>query len=192
MLETPLVGRFQGEGRRITFSAPAPYHALVRGTALLGVAMVLATALPVELPIYTTWWWMVGTLLILAAVAAAFSLQMISFDLRERTYRRRQGPGLIPRFSRGKLDELDAIVILADPRPGIPPTVTLHMVLHWKGSREPIMVLQREVHGLPAGQAMNANAGPILQAGMRYAQALGVKFFDNSYFASPCPVPFWQ
>jgi hypothetical protein len=193
MLETPLFGRFQGENKRLVFAAPGLYHALIRVTATVGIVMVLASFAPVELPLYGGWWFMVGAMLIGAAVLAAFSLQTIVFDLRERTYRRRQGPGLVPRFSRGRLDDLDALVVIAEPNPsGIPPVVTFHMVLHWKGSREPIMVVQRESRPFSPGQPLNANATHFLQLGMRYSHALGIKFFDNSYYASPCPVPLWS
>jgi hypothetical protein len=155
--------------------------------------MVLAEFAPVQLPVYGGWWLMVGSMLIGAAILAAFSLQTIVFDLRERTYRRRQGPGLLPRFSRGRLDDLDALVVVAETgSAGLAPSVTFHMVLHWKGAREPIMVVQRETRPFSNGQPINAQAGPFLQLGIRYAQALNVKFFDNSYYPSPCPIPLWS
>lgn len=191
MLETPLTGRFLGENRRLVFSAPAPYYALIRTVAAVGGVMVLLSFTPFDLPFYPGWWLMVGGLLVCAAVLAAFSLQIITFDLKERIYRRRQGPGLIPRFTRGRIDDLDAIVVVAETKPGIQPMVVFHMVLHWKGSREPIMVLQRESHLLPSGP-INQNAGLFLQNAHRYSQALGIKFFDNSYFPGPNPMPIWR
>ncbi|AIE86800.1 hypothetical protein [Fimbriimonas ginsengisoli] len=191
MLETPLFGRYQGENKRLVFTAPAPYHALIRLTALTGAGMIVAPMLPVELPFYPQWWLMIGTLLIGAAVLAAFSLQTIVFNLRERVYHRRHGPGFFPTFTRGKIDAIDALVVVAEACPGsFPPVVTFHMVLHWKGNAEPIMVVQRESR--PLGQPLNAQAGPFLQLGARYAQSLGIKFFDNSYYPSPCPVPIWR
>jgi len=193
MLETPLVGRFAGEGRRLSFAAPAPYHILVRTTAIVGAIMLLAPALPIPLPLYESWWTMVGAMLVVAAVAAALSLQTIVFDTRERTYRRRQGPGFLPRFSRGRIDELDAIVVLAEQNPtSIPPSVTFHVVLHWKGNKEPLMVLQRDTRSLGHGMPLNSSAGHILALAQKYATALNVKFFDNTYFPSPCPVPIWR
>lgn len=192
MIETPLEGRFLGEGRRLIFSAPAPYHALIRGVAIAGVVMILAAFSPFELPFYPTWWLMIGTLLILASIAATFSIQMIAFDLKERTYRRRQGPGFIPRFTRGRIDDLDAIVVIAEQKPGVVQLVVYHTVLHWKGNREPIMVLRRSSFSMPTNQPLNQYAGPIVADSERYAKAMGIKFFDNSYFPGVCPVPFWN
>lgn len=197
MLETPLVGRFHGEGRRLIFAAPLPYQVLVKGTGALGGAMFLAPLaariVGFDLPLYEAWWTAVGLSLVVAAVGAAFSLQTIVFDLKERTYRRRQGPGFFPRFSRGRLDDLDAVVVLTEENGGaIPPSVTHHVVLYWKANREPLMVLQKDTRPWSRGQPLNAYAGPILQLAGQYAQALGVTFFDNSYFPSKCPVPFWN
>jgi hypothetical protein len=193
LLETPLVGRFYGEGRRLTFGAPAPYQFFVRATAAVGIVMVLMPGIPVPKPLYDAWWTGIGLMVIVAAVAAFFSLQAITFDLRERTYRRRQGPGFLPRFSRGRLDDLDAIVVLTETNTlSLPPSVTYHVVLHWKGMREPLMVLQKDTRLYHAGEPINAHAAAILQLAARYAQALGVRFFDNTYYPSPCPVPIWK
>jgi hypothetical protein len=194
MIETPLEGRFYGEGRRLVFAAPLPYQAFVKGTGAVGVGMFLApivfSVLPVPLPLYNAWWTSIGLMVFVAAIGAALSLQTIVFDLREKTYRRRQGPGLIPRFTRGRLDDLDAIVVLAEPtKISIQAVITYHVVLHWKGAKEPIMIVQRDTRAWC--NPINANAGPILQVAQQYAQALGVKFFDNTYFPSPVPVPSW-
>lgn len=193
MLETPLYGRFLGEGRRLVFAAPLPYHAFVRGTAIVGGLMFVAPILPVDLPLYPMWWHMIGFMVMGAAALAALSLQSVVFDLKERIYRRRQGPGLVLRGTSGRLDMLDAVVVIAEPHhASIPPSVTFHVMLHWKGGVEPPMVLQRETRSLSTGQPLNAHAGTILQRAASYAQALGVQFFDNSYFASPNPVPLLQ
>lgn len=155
--------------------------------------MVLMPGIPVPKPLYDAWWTGIGLMVIVAAVAAFFSLQAITFDLRERTYRRRQGPGFLPRFSRGRLDDLDAIVVLTETNTlSLPPSVTYHVVLHWKGMREPLMVLQKDTRLYHAGEPINAHAAAILQLAARYAQALGVRFFDNTYYPSPCPVPIWK
>jgi len=53
------------------------------------------------------------------------------------------------------------------------------------------MVLQAQTMPLPSGP-LNADAGPFLGLGLRYAQSIGVKFFDNSYYASPPPVALWK
>ena len=146
-----------------------------------------------------TWWLLVGTLLVLAGIAAAFSLTSISFDLKEKVYRRRQGPGLFPKLSVGSISQLDAIVLLSEPNSRLlPGGVTYHLVLHWKvrpetGGRpgEPLMVLQSDSRQLVPGQPLNISAQQLLQLGYQYSQALGIQFYDNSHFASKCPVPIW-
>ena len=203
MLETPLFGRFQGENKRLVFSAPLLYHGLVRGCIGTGIAMVLyglfAKATGFDGPIYADWWVGIGILVTAAGIAAAFSLTSITFDLRERIYKRRQGPGLFPRQTIGPLTHLDAIVIISEPNSRLTPGgVTYHLVLHWKarpdtgGSPgEPLMVLQTDTRQIIAGQPLNIGAQQLIQVGAQYAQAIGVPFYDNSHFASKCPVPIW-
>jgi len=191
MIETPLIGRFQAEGRRLSFAAPPAYQALVRGTGIAGATMLALGLFGFDLVFGAGWLMWVGLMVLGAAVASALSLQGIVFDLREGTYRRRQGPGLFPRLTRGRLDELDALVLLAEPGT-LGGTVTYHLVLHWKGEREPIMVLQTDTRVLPPGQPINGAAQQIRDLGSRYAEALRLRYFDNAYFASPCPVPLWK
>ncbi len=197
MLETPLYGRFIGENKKLVFGPVGPYTALVRacviGGCLVTAVGVFAPPLGVELPIYDAWWVGLGVAVALAGIAVAFSLQSVVFDLRERIYRRRQGPGLIPKTTRGRVSDLDAVVLIAEPNSLIfGGGVTYHLVLHWKGQREPVLVLQQDTRPLPAGQPMNAATGPLHQRGMQYARALGVPFYDNSHFPSPNPFPIWQ
>lgn len=196
MLETPLFGRFQGENKRLVFSAPSMYHTLIRGcwgAGAFGVLFGLSTpALGVEAPFYPAWWVGTGVLVALAATAASFSLASISFDLKERHYRRRQGPGLFPKLTTGSISSLDALVLISEPRPQvIAGGVTYHLVLHWKSQAEPPMVLQQDTRSIPPGQPLNMGAQQLLQLGLRYAQSIGIPFFDNSHFASKCPVPIW-
>ena len=192
MIETPIVGRYLGENRRLVFGPPPAYHALVWVAGAVGATALLASVLPFDLPLWPGWWAMVGVLTLSAAVLAAFSLQLIVFDLKEGTYRRRQGPGLLPRQTHGRLSDLDAVVVIAEPNAALGSSVTYHVVLHWKtGKGEPILVLHQDTRSLGPGQPLNAHSAPILQLGERYARSLGVKFFDNTYFPSPCPVPLW-
>ena len=199
MLETPLFGRFYGEGRRLVFAAPTIYHGLIRATVIVGAGMVLIGLTGDQMGFSATWWLLVGTLLVLAGIAAAFSLTSISFDLKEKVYRRRQGPGLFPKLSVGSISQLDAIVLLSEPNSRLlPGGVTYHLVLHWKvrpetGGRpgEPLMVLQSDSRQLVPGQPLNISAQQLLQLGYQYSQALGIQFYDNSHFASKCPVPIW-
>jgi hypothetical protein len=192
MVETPIVGRFLGEGRRLVFGPPPAYHTLVWAAGGVGALCLLIAILPFSVPMWPGWWAMVGILTVLATVLAALSLQLIVFDLKEGTYRRRQGPGLLPRTTLGRIRDLDAVVVIAEPNPLLGSAVTYHVVLHWKvGLPEPILVLHQDTRQLPPGQPLNSQAGPVLQLGERYAKALGVKFFDNTYFPSTCPTSLW-
>jgi hypothetical protein len=197
MIETPLYGKFQGENRRLVFSAPTAYHMFIRATGAVGVVMVLygllGPVLGVELPLYQQWWLGIGALVIFAAVLAALSLHSISFNLKERIYVRRQGPGLFPRVTRGSINDLDAIVLIAENNARLlNGGVTYHLILHWKGQAQPPMVLQQDTRVLTPGQPLNTWSGPLMNRATTYAQALGIKLFDNSHFLSACPVPIWR
>ncbi len=196
MIETPLFGRFYGENKRLVFAPPLPYQALVRGSIFGGIGMVALSAIEVAVgggPLYPEWWFFTGVAVVLAGVAAAFSLASITFTLGERHYRRRQGPGMFVNTRTGSTSELDALVLIAEPNSRMMSNgVTYHLVLHWKGMSQPIMVLQSDSRMLPPGQPLNLGAQQLLQLGVRYAQAIGIPFFDNSHFASKCPVPIWK
>lgn len=197
MIETPLFGRFMGENKRLVFSAPMPYHYLVRGSIGAGAGMVFVGLVEgptqIEAGPPPQWWIIIGAMVLLAGIAAAFSLASISFDLQERHYRRRQGPGLFNTLRVGSTNELDALVLISEPNSRIPGGgVTYHLVLHWKGESQPIMVLQQDTRMLPPGQPLNIGAHQLLSAGLRYAQAIGIPFFDNSHIAARCPVPIWR
>jgi hypothetical protein len=196
MIETPLFGRFMGENKRLVFSAPMPYHYLVRGSIGGGGGMILIGLLTAVTQIDAgpppPWWCFFGLLVLLAGVAAAFSLVSISFDLGERFYRRRQGPGLFSNLRVGSVNELDALVLVSEPNPSyLAGGVTYHLVLHWKGEAQPIMVVQQDTRMLPPGQPLNIGAHQLLTEGLKYAQAIGIPFFDNSHLAAKCPVPIW-
>ncbi len=197
MIETPLFGRFYGENKRLVFAAPAPYQVLVKGCLIGGPGMFVVgvgmAAFSIEGPLYPEWWLGVGALVTLAGMAAAFSLTNISFDLIERRYRRRQGPGLFVKTRIGSLNELDALVLIAEPNSQLlAGGITYHLVLHWRGEAQPIMVLQQDSRMQPGGQPMNLGGQQLLSLGLNYAKALGIPFYDNSHFASKCPVPVWK
>lgn len=197
MLETPLYGKFQREDTRLIFGPPAPYTILVRACVAGGAAMMgyglIAGGTGMATPMYPGWWVFIGLLVVGAGTMAALSLQSMVFDLREKTYVRRQGPGFLPRTTRGSTASLDAIVAISEPNSRmLQGGVTYHLVLHWKGESEPIMVLQQDTRVLPPGQPLNLGAANLLQRGDRYARALGLQFYDNTHFASKCPVPIWE
>jgi hypothetical protein len=121
-------------------------------------------------------------------VLAALSLQSVAFDLRERQYRRRQGPGATLRGTKGTFDRLDAVVLIAEPEPVLG-GVTYHLVLHWKALSEPSMVLQSDTRAVPSGAPLNHGAAALRDVGMRYARALGLPFYDNAHFPSGNPNP---
>ncbi|RYG38145.1 hypothetical protein EON81_04440 [bacterium] len=191
MLETPLYGKFQGE-RRLVFLPPAIYLTLVRLCIGGGLLMFLyGTFFDVEF-LYPQWWQMIGLLVAAAGGVAAFALQSVTFDFREKTYSRRQGPGMFPKWTRGRLEELDAVVLIAEPNSRLMAGgVTYHLMLHWKGVKEPPMVLQQDTRVLPGGMPLNYGAAQLLTIGGRYAKSLGVSFYDNSHFPSSNPaMPF--
>lgn len=197
MLETPLYGRFIGESRRLVFAPSGPYRHLVRACYIFGLAGaglgLLGTFTDANLPFGDMWWLITGLAVVAAGMLATYSMEALSFDLRERTYRRRQGAGGAASASRGAFGELDAIVLISEPnsrmlRGGI----TYHLVLHWKAERQPPLVLQQDTRVLPTGQPLNYAAAPLLSTGLNYARALGLPFYDNSHFPSPNPVPLMR
>jgi len=175
-----------------------PYQVLVKGTVGLGAFMTLyglgSAVFGYEVAyFYQQWWLMIGALVVMAGILAALSLQSITFDLKERFYRRRQGPGFLPRGTHGSLNDLDAVVLLAEPNSRmITGGVTYHLVLHWKNNKEPLMVLQQDTRQVAPGQPLNYAATQLLNQGMAYARALNLPFYDNSHFPSKCPVTVWQ
>jgi hypothetical protein len=190
MLETPLFGRFQGEGRKLAFLPPAIYLTLVRVVAIAGVIFFLNGSLFWFPMFYPAWWHLVGVLLLGAAALASLSLHSVVFNLKEGTYRRRQGPGMFPKTTVGSLKNLDAVVLIAEPNASLVLNgVTYHLVLHWKNQAEPSMLLQSDTRSLGTGQPLNAAAANIQQVGIRYAQSLGVPFYDNAHFAGSNPAP---
>lgn len=192
MIETPIVGRYVGEDRKLVFGPPLAYHQFVWAVGGVGGFMFVAPFLSDSLPFYPNWWHLTGLAVFLAAFLASLSFQVITFDLKERTYRRRQGPGMMPRLTQGSFSDLDAVVAITEPRNVLGGGVTYHVVLHWKADRrQPLLVLLQETRNLPPGMPLNASAGAILPVGHRYAQSLGLPFYDNTHFPSPCPVALW-
>jgi hypothetical protein len=162
----------------------------VAGGSAAAILGLLSAVLGVELPVSDTWWLLVGIAVAIAGVVAVYSMQIVVFDIRERTYRLRQGSGALLSTVRGSLSELDAIVLIAEPNSNlVRGGVTYHLVLHWKGQRRQPMVLQQETRVVGAGLPLNAANATLLQAGSKYAAALSLPFYDNSHFPSANPVP---
>jgi hypothetical protein len=185
MLETPLYGRFLGENKYLIFAPAKEYLWLVGGC--VGGGLLCGAWGMFSAGSYFT---LLGLAVCTAGLWGALSLQWISFNLREKVYTRRQGPGLLPQTSRGKFSDLEAIFLLAEERLLVQRTVTYRLLLQWKANKEPHMVLQQDYRSLPYGQPMNVNAGPLYHLGAKAGQMLGVPLIDNAHFHSPCPVPF--
>lgn len=135
----------------------------------------------------------IGFLVFCAAIWAVLSNERIACNMALGTYARMEGQGLVKRFVKGSLRDLDALVLITEdvPVPVMGPrTVIYRLVLHWKGSALPPLVVEREMRSISGGGPLNAAAGLILSRGQRYARALGIPFYDNSYYASPSPLPF--
>ncbi len=187
-LETPLTGRFWGEDKRLIFAPPAWYQALVlaclAGGGLVGLGGWLAWD---WVPLFSIGLWL-GPALFLSGAWAALSMEYIVFDLKSRTYVRREGRGFGKRTRRGSTIELDAVVVYCENYPlALGQVVIYRTVLHWKHASVPLLVTEREQTALQPGQSMNHGSGPIIARAQRYARALGVAFYDNSYFHSPAP-----
>lgn len=193
-LETPISGWLWRE-RRLIFSPPRWYDILTWACLVFGAYTFCSAILPV--------YWLprvlgeevdpwLGPLVFFAGLWGMLSSERLTCDLKKRTYARREGQSMFKRRYTGSLDELDAIVLVAQqywyPTPASP-AVIYRLVLHWKGSRQPLLIVERETAGLRQNQPLNAGAGRLAALGQTYARLLGIKFFDNSYFHSPEPLP---
>lgn len=190
-LETPLSGRLWRE-TRLTFAPPAWYDTLTIGCIVFGSLMFLSEF--VRLPFFPQLLPDGVGLAIYPMVAVAglwgqLSNERMTCDLRTRKYTRREGQGLFKRVSGGSLDELDALVLLAEHSTFPNPLVVYRLVLHWKGSRLPLLIVEQEAYGLSFGAQLNSRAAPLIAKGQTYARLLQITFYDNSYFHSPEPLP---
>ena len=187
-LETTMLGPFWGEDKRLFFAPPQWYQLLVFGCLTGGMLFGLA--------MFFSWQWMpfraIGVWLcpslFLAGLWALLSMEYIAFDLRARTYFRREGGGLLKKTRRGSLVDLDAVVLYCQNYPlGSGRIVIYRIVIHWKNSVVPLLVTEREQATIQSGEPLNQGAGGIAQRAQRYAASLGVPFYDNSHFHSVAP-----
>lgn len=184
-LETPLVGRFWGENKKLVFAPPNWYTTLVAlcliGGTLVGFGGIFGWR---WVPMAQVFWW-VGFAVLFSGVWALLSMEYASFDLRSKTYFRREGQGPIKRSRRGSTLDIDAVVLYAENYLGF--TVIYRLVIHWKHARIPLLVTERQQNSMSPGGQLNYAAAPMAARGLQYAKALGVPFYDNSYFHSPAP-----
>jgi hypothetical protein len=181
-LEVPLRGRIYGENKLLVFAPPLWHDLLVIACILGGAADLLmaGTLIPGGL--------LVGFLLLMAGLWAGLSNERMVCDLRNRTFRRFEGMGPGKRSFRGSLNELEAMVLTFEPY-GIG-AGRYRLVLYWRGQRQPPLVAEMEQH--PAFQnatQTNPAVQPMLYRGLKYAQALGIPYYDNSYMVGRSPVP---
>ncbi len=191
-LETPLVGRVVGENKRLIFAPPLWYDGLVFVCVAGGVlCLLLSLVSPALFGENQHVAMFAAFAVMLAGVWGAFSNERIVCDLRARTYARLEGQGFGKRVTRGSLNELYAIVLMAQelpvPMQGVRPVI-YRLVLYWKQAKEPLLVIGRDNRAIPYGTPLNAAAGAIAQFGYRNAQLLGIPFYDNSQVSSNGPL----
>ena len=190
-LETPLIGRIVGENKKVVFAPPQWYESLILVCIVLGALSLVSGLLGWGSSVFfdATWRLWVGTAVCCAGVWALLSNERLTFDLRSGTYVRREGQGLFKHVSKGPTKDIDALVLIASHgTPGFSNVVVYRLVVHWKQNRLPLLVVSQWTIDLPFGSPVNAGSGHLVALGARYAHALQVPFFDNSYFVSPAPL----
>ena len=185
MLETPTRGRFYKEERFLVFEPEPTYLTLVYACIGSGGASFLY-----GFALRDSWFLLVGLAVCLSGFWANLSLVRIRFDLKNRTYRRRQGPGLVPRLWQGSIDELDALQVLAEASIIAPGSYRYHLVLHWKQHLAPLMILESEVR-LSPGSPQNGSQLLVSKA-TNYSRSMKIPVYDNTQYLSPCPVTVWS
>lgn len=183
-LETPLVGRFSKENTRLVFAPPLWYDALVLICILAGIVLSLKNFMEGD-----HLWSFIFLLVLLAGIWGALSNERMVCDLRARTYARLEGQNFFQkRVTRGSMDELDAVVLMAENAP-LQGQVIYRLVIYWKGMRQPLLVVERDPQRAPPGMPINYKAGRLLQRGSVYAQYMRLPFYDNSHLRGRSPVP---
>lgn len=193
-LETPLRGRFWGENKRLLFAPPIWYDWFVIVVVAAGVLMAFfGYFVPILPGLFPNWWLFTGLAVAAAGVLGYLSSERMTIDIRQRTYTRREGSGVLKRVTKGSLNDIDALVLQASE--SLTPSllgrsVVYRLVLFWKNGREPLLVCEQFAAAIPVGAAINAGAGLMLQKGHRYAQEMKLPFYDNSHFHSADPQRF--
>ncbi|MDX2066371.1 MAG: hypothetical protein SFX74_11565 [Fimbriimonadaceae bacterium] len=190
-LETPAVARFAGEDKRIVVGPPLAYLWFVRGTLVVGIAILLNMFGFLPSP-GAAWCLITGLMVVGAAILAELSLDQVTLDLRERRYRRRIGGDYFgQRTQHGSLDQLDAVQVIAETMTigqYRQPAVTYHVLLHWKQMAAPPLLLHQDTRNLRPGARLNDGAFAVLSHAQRIANALKVPLYDNTHYASPNPL----
>lgn len=186
-LEVPLQGRLIGENRGIAFGPPMWHDFLVLACMMGGpVASILSI---LGLFPFMTW---IGFAVGFAGAWGYLSAERMSVDLRARTYTRREGNGPLKKVTRGRIDDLDALVMMSEqyPVPTLAGRLIIYrLVIYWKNQREPLLVAARDEATISHTGPINAKAGKMIHDGARFARAMNLPFYDNSHFHSGAPLP---
>jgi hypothetical protein len=188
VLETPLSGRFMRE-RYLVFAPPNRYLGLV-GACFFGGLILIVTGISAG-----AYWMFVGTMVTVAGVWGALSLNWLAFDLRDRTYARRDGAASSTRYAKGSLDELEALFVLAEDRTSFGKlmtrerAVTYRIVLQWKGMRLPSVILEQDYRAVPANMPLVNGAATSLMAAERYGRALSIPVVNHAHVSVSNPIP---
>lgn len=188
LLETPLRGRFIRE-RLLVFAPPNAYLVLVAACLVIGLMMILIGLAS------DGYWLFVGCMVVFAGCWGAISLNWITFDVRNRTYTRRDGASRYTKFAKGSLNDLEAIFVLAEDRPSLGQLMTFdrsvvyRIVLQWHGLRLPSLILEQDYRAVPKQAPLNAGADFTLLNAARYAEALGLPLVNHTHVSVSNPVP---
>lgn len=131
----------------------------------------------------------VGIAIFLSGVWALLSMEFVVFDLRTKTYIRREGGGVFKKTRSGSVTDIDAVVLYCEnyPYAVMGRIVIYRIVIHWKNARVPLLVTDRDQASIPPGAPLNYLSGRLYTKSQSYAQSLGCRFFDNSHFHSAPP-----
>jgi hypothetical protein len=184
MLETPIFGRYGREERTLSF-APTPFYmGFVYATVVLGFGSFIWTFFfDGTERFYVPWLWL---MVLVAGIYGFFSIPRIIFDLRKRSYARYLGSrSFLPRMWRGPIEQLDAVVVIAEaPMLG---RVKVHITLHWKNRLAPPAVLETDAILISGGPVQAVTRNTVARA-TRYAASLQLPVYDNTHFPSPNPL----
>ncbi len=186
MLETPTRGRYYKEEKFLVFE-PAPVYIGLVWSCIVGGFLMMLYGLFMG---GGSWFLLTGMMVFLAGCWANMSLVRIRFDFKTRMYRRRQGPGFVPRLWQGSIDEIDAIQVVASPSIMAAGGMNIYIVLHWKQNRAPLMVIETETRMSMGGPA--AAAQPSVARAMKFGSSLRVPVYDNTQQMSSRPVTIWN
>ncbi len=191
-LETPLTGRY-GKETWLVFAPPRWYEVLTWVCMAFGAWAFLSIFVSwlqfgpgSILPSFVRIW--VGPLVFVGGFWGQLSSERMTINLRNRTYRRREGQGLFKRNTAGSLGEIDAVVVLAEPYQVNPGMVVYRTVLYWKGHKEPPIIVEQAYVQIGVGSPLNSGAGVILRKSAEYARRMSIPFYDNTHFSSPAPL----